>query len=105
MDPNAALENILRGHEIAEHAQALANWLANEGFAPADTTVSSNPARFVAHHCARHYPHVERTKILVRADRVGIWTAPPDGRPWLCIEIWFELSRMKPTMPNYTAQG
>lgn len=33
MDPNAALESILRGHMMAEHVDALAEWMRTGGFA------------------------------------------------------------------------
>lgn len=92
MDPNAALANILRGHLICEHAEALTHWLSHNGFAPADTMVPANPAGFLARHCALYHPHVARSTIRVRADRAGIWTAPPN-RPWICVEIWFDLCR------------
>lgn len=90
MDPNAALENILRGHMIEEHAEALTLWLQQGGFAPDDTNVPNESAFFVTRHCDRHYPLVRRNTIRVRADKTGLWTAPPEG-PWICLEIWFEL--------------
>lgn len=34
MDPNAALDSILRGHMIADHVEALREWLSRGGFAP-----------------------------------------------------------------------
>lgn len=34
MDPNAALNSILRGHMIADHAEALRDWLRAGGFEP-----------------------------------------------------------------------
>jgi hypothetical protein len=96
MDPNVALECILRGYLISDHAEALTEWLSRDGFAPADTTVPPvDPAAFVAKHCARHYPHLDRETILVRADKAGLWTAPPEGRPWISIGIWFDLCRME----------
>lgn len=90
MDPNAALQSILRGPLVSEYAEALTQWLQHGGFAPDDTTVPNNPTFFVARHCTRHYPHVPCTTIRVRADKVGLWTAPPDG-PWICLDIWFDL--------------
>jgi hypothetical protein len=37
MDPNAALESILRGHMIYDHVDALRGWLASRGFEPEPT--------------------------------------------------------------------
>jgi hypothetical protein len=91
MDPNEALANILRGHLVSEHAEALTDWLARDGFAPSDTTIPADPADFIAKHCARHYPHIERSTIRVRADKAGIWTSAPPRGPWICAEIWFDL--------------
>lgn len=34
MDPNAALQSILSGHLIADHAEALRDWLRSGGFPP-----------------------------------------------------------------------
>lgn len=34
MDPNAALIAILRGHEVADHVDALRGWLGGYGFKP-----------------------------------------------------------------------
>jgi hypothetical protein len=34
MDPNTALEHILCGSQIAEHAEALESWLLSGGFEP-----------------------------------------------------------------------
>lgn len=34
MDPNAALNSILHGHLIADHAEALHDWLRGDGFSP-----------------------------------------------------------------------
>jgi hypothetical protein len=34
MDPNAALESILRGHMMADHVAALHDWLLAGGFQP-----------------------------------------------------------------------
>jgi hypothetical protein len=104
MDPNAALESILRGDLIADHAEALTKWLQQGGFAPADTKVPNDPARFLLRHCDRHYPHIRRTTIRVRADKAGVWTAPPDG-PWICAEIWFELCRMDGATNEARAEG
>lgn len=94
MDPKVALENILRGFLISEHAQALMDWLACGGFAPSEMTVPNVPAHFVKMHCGRHYPGVAYSEIRVRADKAGLWTAAPE-RQWLCIDIWFEIASIK----------
>jgi hypothetical protein len=39
MDPNAALDGILSNFMISDHAEALAGWLAKEGFAPDERTL------------------------------------------------------------------
>lgn len=104
MDPNAALENILRGHMIADHAEALEGWLERGGFAPTiqPLTKSKYPLEvpiFVQGHCARHYPGIEHCKIHVRANRFGLWTSGPDPRtdkvtPWISLATFAELKRM-----------
>lgn len=94
MDPNTALENILRGYEVADHAMALSEWLAREGFAPNCTTIPDQCAPFIARHCVRHYHNVERTTIRVRADKAGLWTAPAEG-PWMPLAIWSDLIRIE----------
>lgn len=35
MDPNAAFESILRGHMMADHVEALHDWIKSGGFLPA----------------------------------------------------------------------
>ena len=91
MDPNTALENILRGYLIADHAEALAGWLAREGFAPHVRALTPDDrAAFVLQHCAKHYPHTELTTISVRADRHGLWTSTPET-PWISLAIWHDL--------------
>lgn len=37
MDPNTALQSILHGHMIADHVEALRDWLRGGGFAPRPT--------------------------------------------------------------------
>jgi hypothetical protein len=93
MDPNTALENILSGHEVHDHVMALGQWLARQGFAPHEQTVPEACAAFVAEHCAKHYPHFARTDIRVRADKTGLWTAPPDGH-WISLALWIDLLRV-----------
>lgn len=94
MDPNTALENILRGYLIGDHALALSEWLAGQGFAPDERTIPNDDdcAIFAAGHCARHYSHLDRSTIRVRADKIGLWTAPPEG-PWISLAIWADLIR------------
>lgn len=94
MDPNVALENILRGYEVADHATALGEWLAREGFAPHCMKIPDECAPFIARHCARHYRDVERSTIRVRADKAGLWAAPTEG-PWMPLAIWPELLHME----------
>lgn len=115
MDPNAALENILHGHMIADHAEALEDWLAKGGFAPNERALEAsryplhqNLAGFVYAHCARHYPGVDHYMIQVRANRFGLWTSGPnldrakfDGpqplllrKPWISLATFAELKRM-----------
>jgi hypothetical protein len=92
MDPNAALDGILTNYLIADHAEALAGWLAREGFAPAERTLPEH-ARcpvFIRAHVARHYPGADFESIRVRADRAGLWTAPPAGQ-WISLAIWPDL--------------
>lgn len=90
MDPDVALENILTGRYVVDHVMALSTWLAQHGFAPKERTIPDDCAAFVAHHCAKHYPRLKRADVRVRADKVGIWTAPPDGQ-WVCLGIWNDL--------------
>lgn len=115
MDPNAALENILTGCMIDDHAEALSEWLARDGFAPAIRTLPEldRCAVFVREHVVRHYRGLVSadctTSIRVRADRNGLWTAPPEGPipfiltvvskehsagQWISLAIWPELFRM-----------
>lgn len=99
MDPNVALESILRGYLIADHAEALAGWLANGGFAPQPHSVQPvgctpvDLAPFVLAHCAKHYPRVELEAITVRADRHGLWTSSATTA-WISLAIWSDLYRM-----------
>lgn len=105
MDPNRALENILRGHMIADHAEALEGWLERGGFTPAmhQLTPSKFPLdvpSFIHAHCARHYPGTDYHKIHVRANRFGLWTSGPDRHadkvtPWVSLATFAELKRMK----------
>lgn len=114
MDPNAALENILRGYMVADHAEALEGWLERGGFAPAihQLTPSKYPIEvpnFVQAHCARHYPGVAHYMIQVRANRFGLWTSGPnldraksDGpqplllrKPWISLATFAELKRIE----------
>lgn len=93
MDPNVALENILRGYMVTDHAEALEGWLARDGFAPEVRTVPPDCADFVAEHCKRRHARHDRTTIRVRADRNGLWTAPPEGA-WVSLMVWGELKRI-----------
>lgn len=96
MDPNASLENILTGFMIVDSAEALCEWLAREGFAPAERELPEHDraAVFVKEHVARCYHGVEDfTTIRVRADRNGLWTALPEGK-WISLGLWPELAKM-----------
>lgn len=95
MDPNAALDGILTNFMIPDHAEALAGWLAREGFAPAERTLPEHDRcpMFIREHVARHYPGADFESIRVRADRAGLWTAPPAGQ-WISLAIWHDLFHM-----------
>jgi hypothetical protein len=93
MDPNTALDNILRGYMIAEHAAALQDWLAGGGFVPAQRAMPDDCARFALAHCGRHYAGMAFASISVRATRDGLWTMPPGGS-WISLAIWNELLRI-----------
>lgn len=95
MDPNAALENILRGYMIAEHAEALEDWFTRDGFAPTIRVLPelNTCAHFVRAHVWRHYNGLDAYQIRVRADSHGLWSAPIDGQ-WISLGIWPELARM-----------
>jgi hypothetical protein len=96
MDPNAALENILTGFMIVDHAEALREWLRRGGFSPAvrQLPAQADCAVFVREHVTRHYHSVaDYTTIRVRADRNGLWTAPEAGQ-WISLGVWPELLRM-----------
>lgn len=94
MDPNTALDNILRGYEVVEHAMALNGWLMHGGFAPDEKPVPEPCALFVADHCRRCYSEIARTSIHVRANTVGLWTKCPGGQ-WRSLALWSELAAMK----------
>lgn len=98
MDPNAALDNILTGFMICDHAEALAEWMARDGFVPKVRQLPAHDhcAVFVREHVARHYHGIgveDYTTIRVRADRYGLWTAPEDGQ-WISLGVWPEILRM-----------
>lgn len=95
MDPNAALENILRGYMIADHVEALEGWLARDGFAPTVRTLPelSECAPFVRAHMWRYYNGLDTHTIRVRADRNGLWSAALEGQ-WVSLGIWHELVRL-----------
>jgi hypothetical protein len=92
MDPDLALNHILRGYMIAEHAAALQGWLARGGFAPMVRPLPDDCASFVADHCARHYGGLPLAQVLARATKDGIWTMPPNGQ-WISLAIWLDLRR------------
>jgi len=95
MDPNKALENILSGDKVHDHVEALCEWLVRlEGFAPHEQNVPEECAAFVAEHCAKHYPHIARADLRVRADKTGLWTAPPGGH-WISLALWIDLLRVE----------
>lgn len=94
MDPNTAFENILTGFAIFDHAEALSEWLAKDGFAPTERALPETCAPFVREHIARHYPDLDHSAIRVRADRAGLWTAPLAGQ-WLSLAIWPDLLKMQ----------
>lgn len=98
MDPNAALDNILTGFMICDHAEALSEWLARDGFVPDERKLPEldNCAVFVREHVARHYHGETSSMIRVRADRTGLWTAPVDGQ-WISLGVWPELCRLDDT--------
>jgi hypothetical protein len=73
MDPNAALNAIIRGHMVEEHVEALIGWLANGGFAP-QVEVPDDPYAYMG------FLFVEFAKII-SADDQGItyYGRNPDG--------------------------
>lgn len=96
MDPNTALDNIIRGHLIADHAAALQEWLMRDGFVPATRALPDGVdcAQFVVEHCTRHYFHVLYADVSVRANRDGLWTMSPGGQ-WISLAIWADLRRLQ----------
>ena len=92
MDPNTALDAILQGHNVSDHAMALGQWLAAQGFAPYERPIPSECSALVAEHCKRHYPRVAYAEIMVRATRQGLWTRAP-GTQWLSLALWIDLLR------------
>jgi hypothetical protein len=64
MDPTTALQSILCGHMIHDHAEALRDWLASGGFEP---TVS------ISVDCHEAFGAWPKFPAQVTADRWGIW--------------------------------
>ena len=76
MDPNAALQSILSGHMIADHAEALRDWLRNGGFEPSIALpVDCHPA----------FAALPRFPAMVRADARGVFAIVDPERE--CVSI------------------
>jgi hypothetical protein len=95
MDPNAALTAILRGHLIAQHADALQAWLACGGFCPDAQRMPDHPHTLFAEHCERTYGCRRGVAVAVKANETGIWTQGAADRAvgnwWLCAD-WDRLT-------------
>jgi hypothetical protein len=80
MDPNTALTSILSGHMIADHVEALRDWLSADGFAPLVCMPSD---------CHEAFADWPRFPAMVRANHHGLECAV-DGittlvMPWRAV--------------------
>jgi hypothetical protein len=104
MDPNAALEAILCGHMVADHADALREWLASGGFAPAELLMLADKHPFFAGHCARVYGDAAGLDVRVKADRQGVWTARAEER-WLLAVTFGQLANFTDACDECSGTG
>jgi len=85
MDPNAALESILRGHMMLEHVEALRDWIRGGGFEPAATW---RPVDVVP--CLASLP----SQTAISANKTGITHMAFNGHAYVLAFRWSELERM-----------
>lgn len=90
MDPNAALLAILVGHLVADHAEALCDWLARKGFAP-EVLMPVDKDPYFAEHCARTHGDAAGVGIRVKANHLGVWTYCATRDAWHLAAHWTQL--------------
>lgn len=97
MDPTQALASILCGHMVADHVEALTEWLASGGFDAAILPMPADKHEFFAAHCERQYGDAAGLCIEVKADKRGIWTQGASEQQeddWNLVGRWFEISKL-----------
>lgn len=97
MDPTQALTSILCGHMVADHVEALTEWLSDGGFEPSHLLMPADKHEFFAAHCERVYGNSRGYAVDVKANNVGIWTQGGSERQkddWNLVGRWNEISKL-----------
>lgn len=87
MDPNAALEAILRGHAMLDHVEALRDWLLSGGFQPDPIWLPADCAPCFAHLPRETDIVATRHGLLVLRDGASADEVAPDFS-------WIELTSL-----------
>jgi hypothetical protein len=88
MDPIAALNSILCGHEVADHADALRDWLSSGGFQP-ECILSIDCDAYFARHCSERYGNNDPRRM--KANGRGVWSYDEARDDWWLVASWSQL--------------
>jgi hypothetical protein len=98
MDPNAAFDSILHGHMVADHVEALTEWLASGGFRPRELIMPVDCHPYFSDHVLRLHGQWLRVPkpplVYAKADRYGVWTQVQDGDDWWCAGTWAQIAAL-----------